>query len=125
MSSRTETLASRLTARFAQELRALPVVTGDVAFEVDASQLIAVCRELRDDPQFGFEQLIDLAGVDYLDYGREEWNTLASTATGFSRGVNRIKEMVSEERPKRCSTGSCNCRTRSAARARSPADRCI
>ena len=49
MSSRTETLASRLTARFAQELRALPALPGDVAFEVDASQLLAVCRELRDD----------------------------------------------------------------------------
>ena len=66
---------------------ALPALAGDVAFEVDASQLLAVCRELRDDAQFGFEQLIDLAGVDYLDYGREEWNTLGSTATGFSRGV--------------------------------------
>ena len=102
MSSRTETLASRLTARFAQELRALPAVPGDVAFEVvDPSQLLTVCRALRDDPQFGFEQLMDLAGIDYLDYGREEWNTLASTATGFSRGVNRIKEMVPETRPQR------------------------
>jgi NADH-quinone oxidoreductase subunit C len=97
MSSRTETLASRLTARFAQELRALPALPNEVAFEVDAANLITVCRELRDNAEFGFEQLIDLAGVDYLDYGREEWNTLASTATGFSRGVNRIKENVSEE----------------------------
>lgn len=95
MSSSTETLASRLMARFAQELRSLPTLPGDVAFEVDAAQLGAVCKELRDDAQFGFEQLIDLSGVDYLDYGREEWNTLASTATGFSRGVNRIKETVS------------------------------
>jgi NADH-quinone oxidoreductase subunit C len=101
MSSRTETLASRLTARFAQALRPLPALPGDVAFEVDAAQLVAVCRELRDDAQFGFEQLIDLAGVDYLDYGREEWNTLASTATGFSRGVNRIKETVSEPKAQR------------------------
>ena len=101
MSSRTETLASRLTARFAQELRALPVLPGDVAVEVDAANLLSVCRELRDNAEFGFEQLIDIAGVDYLDYGREEWNTLASTATGFSRGVNRIKEMVPEARPNR------------------------
>ena len=96
MSSRTETLASRLTARFAQELRALPALPGDVAFEVDAENLLAVCKELRDNAELGFEQLIDLAGVDYLDYGREEWNTLSSTATGFSRGVNRIDENVSE-----------------------------
>ena len=97
MSSRTETLASRLTARFAQELRPLPALPNEVAFDVDAANLLAVCRELRDNAELGFEQLIDLAGVDYLDYGREEWNTLASTATGFSRGVNRIKEHVSED----------------------------
>src|ERR1700754_1654433 len=97
MSSRTETLASRLTARFARELRPLPALPNEVAFEVDAANLIAVCRELRDDAELGFEQLIDLAGVDYLDYGREEWNTLASTATGFSRGVNRISENVSDQ----------------------------
>lgn len=96
MSSRTETLASRLTARFAQELRPLPALPNEVAFEVDAANLLTVCRELRDNAELGFEQLIDLAGVDFLDYGREEWNTLASTATGFSRGVNRIKEQVSE-----------------------------
>jgi NADH-quinone oxidoreductase subunit C len=101
MSSRTETLASRLTARFAQELRALPALPDDVAFEVDAANLLAVCQELRDNAEFGFEQLIDLAGVDYLDYGREEWSTLSSTATGFSRGVNRIKEHVSEPKKSR------------------------
>ncbi|HEV8332617.1 MAG TPA: NADH-quinone oxidoreductase subunit C [Steroidobacteraceae bacterium] len=101
MSSRTETLASRVAARFAGQLSALPAVAGDVAFQVSAAELRAVCRVLRDDAQFGFEQLIDLSGVDYLDYGRDEWNTLGSTATGFSRGVNRISETVAEQRPGR------------------------
>ena len=101
MTSRTETLASRVAARFAEQVRALPAVPGDVAFEVAAADLRSVCRVLRDDPQFGFEQLIDLSGVDYLDYGRDEWSTLGSTATGFSRGVNRIRENVSEARPGR------------------------
>lgn len=98
MTSRAETLASRVTARFAERLKPLPALTGEVAFEVAAADLLSVCRELRDDPELAFQQLIDLAGVDYLDYGRDEWNTLGSTATGFSRGVNRIKETVSEPR---------------------------
>lgn len=96
MASRSETLASKLTARFGERLGVLPVVAGDVAFEVAAGELLQVCRELRDDPEFAFEQLIDLSGVDYLDYGREEWNTLNSTATGFSRGVNRNKPGADE-----------------------------
>jgi NADH-quinone oxidoreductase subunit C len=101
MTARTETLASRVRERFAEQLKALPVLPGDVAYEVGAADLLSVCKELRDDPQFGFQQLLDLAGVDYLDYGRDEWNTLSSTAKGFSRGVNRIKEVVSEPRASR------------------------
>jgi NADH-quinone oxidoreductase subunit C len=101
MSARSETLASRVTARFGERVRALPCVADDVAFEVSREELLNVCRELRDDPELGFEQLIDLAGVDFLDYGRDEWTTFSSTGTGFSRGVNRIREKVSEPRASR------------------------
>ena len=101
MSARSETLASRVTARFGERVRALPRVGDDVAFEVAREELLSICSELRDDPELGFEQLIDLAGVDYLDYGRDEWTTYSSTRTGFSRGVNRIRENVSEPRERR------------------------
>ncbi len=90
MPSRSETLASTLTARFGERLRFLPAVAGDVAAEVSADQLLNVCRELRDDPDLRFEQLIDLSGVDYLEFGKEEWSTYGSTATGFSRGVRPV-----------------------------------
>ena len=101
MASRSETLASTVTARFGERLRALPALAGEVAFEVAASELLAVCHQLHDDPEFGFEQLIDLAGVDFLDYGRDEWRTLSSTGTGFSRGVNRINEQIGEPKAAR------------------------
>jgi NADH-quinone oxidoreductase subunit C len=101
MSSRSESLASTLTARFGDKLKPLPVVAGDVAFEVATNDLLAVCRELRCDRALAFEQLIDLSGIDYLDYGREEWRTESSTATGFSRGVDRIREFAGEPRPAR------------------------
>lgn len=35
----------------------------------------------------GFEQLIDLCGVDYLDYGQANWETFKAPNSGFSRGV--------------------------------------
>jgi NADH-quinone oxidoreductase subunit C len=101
MTSRAETLASKLTSRFAEKVQLLPALPGDVACQVSAEHLLEVCRALRDDKELGFEQLIDLAGVDYLDYGRDEWSTYESTDTGFSRGVNRIRETVSEARPHR------------------------
>jgi len=43
-----------------------------------------VCLALRD--EFGFESLIDVAGIDYLSYGTDEWDTETSSQ-GFSRGV--------------------------------------
>jgi NADH-quinone oxidoreductase subunit C len=101
MSSRSETLASTITARFGDRLKTLPAITGDVAFEVASNDLLAVCRELRSDQSLAFEQLIDVSGIDYLDYGKEEWLTASSTATGFSRGVDRIRENVSEARSAR------------------------
>jgi NADH-quinone oxidoreductase subunit C len=101
MTARTEILASRVAARFADRLQLLPSRPGDLGYEVQSSDLLAVCRELRDDPEFCFEQLIDLAGVDFLDYGRDEWSTLSSTTRGFSRGVNRIRETVPAPREAR------------------------
>ncbi|HEY6642954.1 NADH-quinone oxidoreductase subunit C [Povalibacter sp.] len=98
MPSRSETLASILTARLGERLRPLPAIAGDVAVEVAADQLLNVCRELRDDPELRFEQLIDLSGVDYLEFGKEEWSTYGSTSTGFSRGVNRERSVVDEPR---------------------------
>jgi NADH-quinone oxidoreductase subunit C len=97
MTARSETLASRIVAHFGERATALPVVRGDVAFEVSHENLSALCRELRDDAQFGFEQLIDLSGVDYLTYGQDEWRTLKSTDTGFSRGVNRLRPVAVAE----------------------------
>jgi len=94
VSARSETLASNVSARFGERLTSLPHVAGDVAYETDSAQLLEICRELRDAPELAFEQLVDLCGIDYLDYGREEWTTLGSTATGFSRGVSPIQEAV-------------------------------
>jgi NADH-quinone oxidoreductase subunit C len=43
---------------------------------------------LRDDEAFRFEQLVDLSGVDYSQYGRAEWQTEGASRAGFSRGVD-------------------------------------
>ena len=41
----------------------------ELTVEVPAADYRAVCLRLRDDTQFGFEQLIDLCGIDYSIYG--------------------------------------------------------
>jgi len=59
-----------------------------ITIELPAVDLLAVANKLHSDPRFHFEQLIDLCGVDYLQYGVSEWRTTDTTETGFSRAVN-------------------------------------
>jgi len=86
MSQALEQTAESLSARFGEELTRVASRCGELTFEVPAARLRELCTALRDDPQWRFEQLIDLTGVDYLEYGRVEWNTETATSSGFSRG---------------------------------------
>ena len=81
-------LATRIGAVLGDRVRRYGALADEFAIEVAARDLLPVAQVLRDDPQLRFEMLIDLAGVDYLDYGRAEWRTFSATASGFSRGVN-------------------------------------
>jgi NADH-quinone oxidoreductase subunit C len=87
--SRVEATAQAIEGRIGARAARLPALPGEIAIEVAPADLVAVCKELRDAPELGFEQLIDLSGIDYLDYGRSEWTTEAATSSGFSRGVER------------------------------------
>ncbi len=87
--SRIETTAEAITSRIGVRATRVASLPDEIAIEVAAGDLLTVCSELRDAPALAFEQLIDLSGIDYLDYGRSEWTTDAATSTGFSRGVDR------------------------------------
>jgi len=63
------------------------VANKQITVELAASDLLRCCGELRDNVDWQFNQLIDLCGVDYLTYGRDEWATDTATYEGFSRGV--------------------------------------
>jgi NADH-quinone oxidoreductase subunit C len=86
LSERIEALALKVDAALAGSVRRCPALAHELAYETDSGTLLSVCRTLRDDPQLKFEMLMDLAGVDYLHYGRDEWQTQSATHSGFSRG---------------------------------------
>jgi NADH-quinone oxidoreductase subunit C len=79
-------LSRRIEAQLGDAVQRLPSLASELAYEVKAEALLGVCRTLRDAPELRFEMLMDLAGVDYLHYGRDEWQTLSATHSGFSRG---------------------------------------
>ena len=46
---------------------------GEATLVVNKEQLSQVCIKLRDDAEFAYEELIDLCGVDYSEYGDGAW----------------------------------------------------
>jgi NADH-quinone oxidoreductase subunit C len=82
-------LATGIDARLAGHVHRVVSNPHELTYEVKGESLLEVCRTLRDDPDLRFEVLIDVCGVDYLHYGRDEWKTLEATESGFSRGVAR------------------------------------
>jgi NADH-quinone oxidoreductase subunit C len=89
MNQALQQLAEEISARFAERVVRVPSTCGELTFEVVPDALVELCTALRDEAHWHFEQLIDLCGVDYLQYGRDEWNTDTATFRGFSRGVEK------------------------------------
>ncbi|TBR13556.1 MAG: NADH-quinone oxidoreductase subunit C [Lysobacter sp.] len=75
---------NRLRERFSTAAVQVAEPRGEVTLDVQPDIWHDVARALRD--ELGFEQLIDVCGVDYLGYGSDEWDTSVSSE-GFSRGV--------------------------------------
>ncbi len=86
MSDILNSLLSHLEASLAEKLISTKIALGELTIEVGPENLVNVATFLRDDQKAGFEQLIDLCGVDYLSYGDSEWDIGGSS---FTRGVNR------------------------------------
>jgi len=85
VSERIEALAGKVDAQLKGSVRRLPSRAAELAYEVEAATLLSVCRTVRDAEDLKFEMLMDLAGVDYLHHGRDDWQTESATRSGFSR----------------------------------------
>ena len=73
MSTASDTLAADLRAVCGERIVLHPSGLNELSAEVPSADLLAVAALLRDAPTLQFAQLIDVAGVDFLDYGRSEW----------------------------------------------------
>jgi len=96
MSERYEILAARIEERFGDQVTRVASICGELTIEVGKDDLIAVATALRNEAEFGFEMLMDVCGVDYLQYGESEWKTSSATDSGFSRGVHRPPVILDE-----------------------------
>ena len=76
MTQKLDTLEATLQSVLGPKLKKLVRERGEITVTVDHSSYADVTTMLRDDPALRFEQLIDLAGVDYSDYKNQAWNGL-------------------------------------------------
>ena len=85
-----ETIKNLLEEVLQQDTVAITLALGELTLVCsEISDLRSLLLTLRDRPEFGFNQLMDLCAVDYLHYGHYDWETNAATTDGFCRAVQK------------------------------------
>ena len=69
MTAKLDRLASTLRQTLGDAVRELKIALGEVTLTVDSVHYVDVMRTLRDSGALAFDQLMDLCGVDYSQYG--------------------------------------------------------
>jgi NADH-quinone oxidoreductase subunit C len=73
MTQRLDTLQGNLQAALGDKIKAFKRERGEITITVAAADYLAVALQLRDDKSLQFEQLIDLAGLDYSSWKDQAW----------------------------------------------------
>ncbi len=73
MTTKLETLEAALRAALGDHLQSLTLALGEITIIVKPEHYLSVSRSLRDHADLRFEELIDLCGVDYSEYGNGAW----------------------------------------------------
>ncbi|MFM6921910.1 MAG: NADH-quinone oxidoreductase subunit C, partial [Polynucleobacter victoriensis] len=73
MSDMLTVLKERLEKVLGKKVSRLHEALGELTLVVRSEDYLEVATTLRDEPTLGFDQLIDLCGVDYSDYDNATW----------------------------------------------------
>ena len=73
MSDMLTVLKERLEKVLGKKVSRLHEALGELTLVVRSEDYLGVAKTLRDEPSLGFDQLIDLCGVDYSDYDNATW----------------------------------------------------
>jgi NADH-quinone oxidoreductase subunit C len=85
---RPEALKDALTALLGERVQSVVLARGEVTVTVAADQYLGVMQTLRDAPEARFEQLLDLCGMDYAEYGDGRWEGLRFAAVSHLLSVS-------------------------------------
>ncbi len=73
MSDTLSVLKERLEKVLGKKVSRLHEALGELTLVVRAEDYLEVAKTLRDEPSLGFDQLMDLCGVDYSEYDNATW----------------------------------------------------
>ncbi len=100
MSARLDQLCDRLKAAFAGRIGEPVFALGELTIEVDAANYVDVMRQLQGHPDFKFELLLDLSGVDYSTYSNWQGKRFAIVSHLLSISHNlrlRVRTFADDE----------------------------
>ena len=86
MNEHLEKLKLSLEKSFGSKVQVV-FALNELTITVKAEDYLSIATQLRDDPLFGFEQLIDICGVDYQTYGDGKWDGLRFAAVSHLLSV--------------------------------------
>jgi NADH-quinone oxidoreductase subunit C len=66
-----ERLSAQLKLALGDKVTKLSVTLNEITIECKVEDYLSVCAKLRDHAELKFEQLVDLCGVDYSEYGTD------------------------------------------------------
>ncbi len=73
MTNDTQTLQDVLTALLGDQLVSMQEKLGETTIVISTANMLPVLTLLRDAAELRFAQMMDLCGMDYSEYGEEEW----------------------------------------------------
>lgn len=76
MTTRLEALTQNIQSVLGDQVTKLTLALNELTIECAAKDVLKVVKKLRDHKTLKFEQLIDLCGLDYQDYGDGAWEGL-------------------------------------------------
>jgi NADH-quinone oxidoreductase subunit C len=89
MSDQMEKFHTQLCKYFDNKLIASKLYCDEITLDIESQYVVDILSSLKNEQDFCFEELIDLCGIDYLQFGKADWETQDTTSSGFSRGVTQ------------------------------------
>ncbi|KJU85981.1 NADH (or F420H2) dehydrogenase subunit C [Candidatus Magnetobacterium bavaricum] len=92
-------IAAELKERFAEEVLYISKFRGQVGVYLRKYRVCDIARYLHDNPQYGFDYLNDLCGVDYMDIKTPRFEVVYHLYSVRHRHMLRLNVQVSENAP--------------------------